>query len=236
MSRRHPGRRQTVARRARSTSRSRSRSDGLRVLGFTADLGRFGHRDGTRASQFSAVNIGPQWSPGTLDARQIFLRLAAGLLLELVGCHPLLVDEDALPLGAGLVLGHVEKGGDRLAPDLHDVAQPSAGLDVGLVREMKLLLLLSQAGRLWLCLAHTAHHLERIRDLGGEWRVGRMWSVWRSHSDVDWRFTAGHRGRGRVANSLRLEVGLDRRAGGHTGGGRQARHGRHRAGRTRVGG
>ena len=61
-----------------------------------------------------------------------------------------------------------------------------------------------------------------------------VWRVWRSHSDVDWRFNAGHRRR--VAGSLRLEGGLDSRAGGDTGGAGEARHGGHRAGRAGIGG
>ena len=62
----HPGRGETVPCRP-SSSWAWGGGDGLRVLGLAADLGRFGHRDGTRPSQFSAVDIGPQWSPGTLD-------------------------------------------------------------------------------------------------------------------------------------------------------------------------
>ena len=52
------------------------------------------------------------------------------------------------------------------------------------------------------------------------WRMLGVWRMWRSHSDVDWRFNAGHRRR--VAGSLRLEGGLDSRAGGDTGGAGEA--------------
>jgi len=128
------------------------RGDSLGWFGFV-NLGWFGRGRWSGATQFATVHIGPQWSSKALDTRKIFLGLAARLLLILVGGHPVIPNEDALPLGPGFILVDIEQCIDSLAPNLHDTTYPPLPrLVLGHLSHLQLLL----------GLRHAGHHLDSL--------------------------------------------------------------------------